>query len=312
MTAPNTPVLSLLLSQLNQEHNLQEALSSIEALVRQEPDNGTHRWALIEVLCLLGQWERAIKQMQAATRLAPALQAQAQLVRGLIRAEHQRAEVFAGNLLPTPVFDRPKWMDDLARALVHNARGEHAQADALREAALAQAPQADGICQIQIPKTHPDADPDAAPDADPDADTLPSIGHQKFTCLSDTDSRLGPVCELMISGSYRWLAFADIHSMQMQAPTHLLDLVWMPVTVQLRGTQADEQMLHGFVPSRYCGTESVSGEWTRQQRDALILARMTRWQDVGDTGVFALGQKTLMSDGVDYPLLDLREISFSA
>jgi type VI secretion system protein ImpE len=304
MTAPNPPVYSLMLSQLNKEHNLQEALSSIEALVRQEPGNGTHRWALIEVLCLLGQWERAIKQLQAATRLAPALQAQAQLVRGLIRAEHQRAEVFAGNLLPTPVFDRLKWMDDLARALVHNARGEHAQADTLREAALAQAPQADGICQIQSPETQPDADPDA--------DTGPSIRHQKFTCLSDTDSRLGPVCELMISGSYRWLAFADIHSMQMQAPTHLLDLVWMPVTVQLRGTQADEQMLHGFVPSRYCGTESVSGEWTRQQRDALILARMTRWQDVGDTGVFALGQKTLMSDGVDYPLLDLREISFSA
>lgn len=300
MTAPNMPVSSLLLSQLNKEHNLQEALSSMEALVRQEPDNGTHRWGLVEVLCLLGQWERAIKQMQTVTRLAPALQAQAQLVRGLIRAEHQRAEVFAGNLLPTPVFDRPKWMDDLARALVHNARGEHAQADVLREAALAQAPQADGICQIHSPETQANADP------------LASLGHQKFTCLSDTDSRLGPVCELMISGCYRWLAFADIHSMQMQAPMRLLDLVWMPVKVQLRSTQAEEQLLHGFVPSRYSGTEIVSGELSRHQRDALMLARMTHWQDVGETGVFALGQKTLMSDGVDYPLLDLREIAFGA
>jgi type VI secretion system protein ImpE len=44
------------------------------------------------------------------------------------------------------------------------------------------------------------------------------------------------------------------------------------------------------------------------QRDALMLSRLTRWQDVGETGVFALGQKTLMSDGVDYPFLDLREI----
>jgi len=300
MITPQLPVPSLMLSQLNKEHNLQDALSSIEALVRQEPDNSAHRWGLVEVLCVLGHWERALKQLQAATRLSPELQAHAQLVRGLIRAEHQRAEVFAGTLLPTPVVDRPKWMEDLARAMGHNARGEHAQADALREAALAQAPQADGICQIQ------------APESGQEADHPESIAHQKFSCLSDTDSRLGPVCELMISGGYRWLAFADIHSMSMQAPTRLLDLVWMPVKVQLRGTQAGEQLLHGFVPSRYSGTESVAGEVGVHQRDALMLSRLTRWQDVGETGVFALGQKTLMSDGVDYPFLDLREIFLGA
>ena len=44
------------------------------------------------------------------------------------------------------------------------------------------------------------------------------------------------------------------------------------------------------------------------QRDALLLSRMTRWRDVGETGVFATGQKTLMSDCGDFGILDVREI----
>jgi protein involved in temperature-dependent protein secretion len=37
-------------------------------------------------------------------------------------------------------------------------------------------------------------------------------------------------------------------------------------------------------------------------------SHLTVWQEVGDTGVFSQGQKTWMSDGTDWPLLDIREV----
>ena len=288
-----TPILnipSLTLSQLNVEHNLQDALSRVEALVREEPVNATQRFALVDVLCVLGQWERALKQLQTAARLAPMMEPYAQMVRGLIRTEHQRAEVFAGRLLPTPVVDRPAWMEDLARAMGHNAKGEHVHADRLREAALSQAPVIGGMCFVQSEEAGSE------------------LVQHHFEWLSDTDSRLGPLCELMMNGSYRWVAYADIQSMMLPAATRLLDLVWLPVKLKLRGTQVRDQLLHGYVPVRYSGTESVSADVGMHQRDALLLSRLTRWQNVGDSGVFACGQKTLMSEGVDFPLLDLREL----
>ncbi|BDT67994.1 hypothetical protein os1_21750 [Comamonadaceae bacterium OS-1] len=302
---PPSEIRHLTLSQLNPGNNLQEALSSLEADVRKQPTSLAPRWALIEMLCLLGHWERALKQLQASAKLAPetgpTAQTQAQLLRSLVRAEHQRASVFSGQLLPVPVVDRPQWMEDLARAIAFNAKGQHQQADPLRRAALDAAPTHAMRCVLQ----------NNVQAANPRANAPVEEGgwaEQRVSWIADSDTRLGPVCEFIVAGGYRWVAFADIASVHIERPTRLLDLVWLPATLTLRSTQAGSKAIHGFIPTRYSGTERVAAEVGSQQRDALVLAHLTHWQDVGETGVFALGQKTLMGDGVDFPLLDLREL----
>lgn len=295
----------LLLSQLNPEHNLQDALTRLEGEVRTHPSSAGHRWALAELLCVLGQWERALKQLQVGAKLVDVKdaqwQAKAQLLRGLIRAEAQRTEVFAGHLLPVPVVDRPQWMEDLARAISLNEKGEHAQADELRRAALDVAPTHAGVCT-----RHDDSEREESSPAQAHGDQ-PAPG-QRFEWISDTDTRLGPVCEFIVAGGYRWLAYADIASVQIASPASLLDLVWLPATVKLRSTQAGPQQLRGFIPSRYSGTENIAAEIGSNQRDALMLSRLTLWQDVGETGVFALGQKTLMTPQGDLPLMGVRSL----
>lgn len=287
-----------LLSQLNPGNNLQDALTRLESEVRSVPGSASHRWALAELLCVLGHWERALKQLQVGARMPDSKdaqwQAKAHMLRGLIRAEAQRSEVFAGQLLPVPVVDRPPWMEDLARAVAANETGDHAQADRLRRCALDQAPTSAGVCTLQG---------DAA---------AGTTSEQPFAWIADTDTRLGPVCECMLAGGYRWLAYADIATLQLACPASLLDLVWLPVTLQLRGTQAGAQQLRGFLPTRYSGTDNIAAELGSSQRDALMLSRLTRWQDVGETGVFALGQKTLMSAEGDIPLLGIRCIRMGA
>jgi type VI secretion system protein ImpE len=274
--------------------SLQEHLQQAEARIRREPTAPEHRWALAEVLCVLGHWDRALSQLQAWAKWMPQSQAQAHWLRGLIRAEAQRTEVFSGVMAPAPVTDMPDWMRDLAQALAHNARAENVEADAVRSRALAQAPQRAGVCAWQREKS-----------------SEQTMQEQAYEWLADSDTRLGPVCEVMVAGAYRWLAFADVAHLSLQAPQRLLDLVWMPAKLQLHSATgltpaATGRVLHVFLPTRYPMAANASE--SSATLDALLMSRLTRWREVGETGVFAQGQKTWMSEGIDWPLLDVREL----
>ena len=254
---------------------LDAALARAEQGVRAQPTDVHVRWFLFELLCVLGHWERALKQLQTCATMDPSLDGTAQALRGLIRAEHQRDEVFAGRQMPVPVVDLPDWMAGLARAIAANASGDHDSADQLRAAALAQAPEAAGRSNAG-----------------------------DFAWIADSDTRLGPVCELVAAGSYRWIAFADLRAVTIEAPTRLFDLVWASAQFTLRGGASAGTALRGYIPVRYPG--STAGT------DALRLSRETLWRDVGATGVFATGQKTWMTDAGDWPLLDLRDVDFTS
>lgn len=301
MMATKDP-MPMRLSQLNSASNLQDALARLESAVRRMPGDACHRWALVEMLCVLGQWERALQHLQVSARLTGGddmqWHAKAQMLRGLIRAEAQRLEVFDGHLMPHPVIDRPQWMASLARALAFNAQGDHGEADRFRRAALEEAPTRPVVC---VWCEEPQADTASEGVAE-------TLVEQPFEWIGDSDTRLGPVCEFIVAGGYRWLAFADIASVQMERPRNLLDLVWRPVSVTLHATRAGAQALRGFFPNRYSGTENLPPETDGARRDALTLARLTQWREVGDTGVFAVGQKTWMTDRGDVPLLGLRSL----
>ncbi|WP_429336286.1 type VI secretion system accessory protein TagJ [Paraburkholderia sp. 35.1] len=59
----------------------------------------------------------------------------------------------------------------------------------------------------------------------------------------------------------------------------------------------------GFVPCRYCGSE-------RGEDVALALAKRTAWTDLGDGCFIGVGQRMLITDVDEYPLLDVRSITF--
>ena len=257
---------------------LVEALAQAEAAVRAQPQKGQARWLLFELLCLLGHWERALKQLQTWAGLSKDFDSTAHVMRGLIRAERERSEVFAGRTGPATVAvvadtPAPAWMAGLGEALrlaaAVDAAGLEAS-DLAREAALAGAPDTPGSCDAQ----------------------------PHFAWITDSDTRLGPVCEVILVGAYRWVAFADLASVQKSAPEGLLDLVWAQVDLVL----SDGTSLKGYMPMRYPVREG--------DRDALLTARETVWSDHGRTGVHARGQKMWMTDAGDLSLLDLRHCNF--
>ncbi|PCE31333.1 type VI secretion system accessory protein TagJ [Burkholderia ubonensis] len=244
---------------------------TIEA-VRQRPSDTSERWLLFQLLCIDGDWERALKQLQTWATLEPEGASRAQLHRGLIQSELFRTEVFAGTRTPGFVDEAtPVWVDQLLQANARLGAGDVAGADALRRTALDEAPASRG--------------------------ESPEMGG--FDWLTDSDTRLGPVCEMAVAGGYRWIPFARIKSLALTPIGTLTDLVWRPATLVLR----DATVLRGYVPTRYPGSEHGPA--------ALRLARETHWQDVGETNVIALGQKTWTTDRGDWGLLDISGCRFT-
>jgi type VI secretion system protein ImpE len=255
---------------------LELRLALAEAGIRSKPAAAELRWSLFQLLCVMGQLERALQQLQVFAQLSPTQARAAQAYRDLIRAERWRTKVVAGRERPGFVFEAPSWVDGLINPLRLAANGEVDAADLAREAAL-----------------------DGAPLVGGDA------GQTSFEWISDSDSRFGPVCEIVTAGHYRWLPFSDITALQVERPSTLSDLVWAPCTLTL----TDGSGLRGFMPARYPGTESAQG--SSSERDALLLGRTTTWHETGRTGVIALGQKTWTTSAGDMSLFELASCKFS-
>ncbi|KFG93443.1 ImpE/SciE family protein [Burkholderia paludis] len=264
LTAPDTP-LTLRLS----EASLAEQIERVSARLRAQPTTAAHRWALFQLMCVTGEWTRAIQQLQTWARLEPDQAATAQVYRDLIRAERWRRQVVEGHERPGFVLEPPAWVDGLLDALRFAANGQTEQADDARETVFDVAPSR----PIRIPEG-------------------------KATWIVDSDSRFGPVCEVITAGHYRWVPFADLAAWRVSPPTKPIDLVWAPCTLTL----VDGAIVHGFMPARYPNSEAGD--------DAMRLGHTTVWRENGRTGITALGQKTWATDQGDFGLFELANAEF--
>lgn len=266
--ALSEPVGSGLATILQQAGSVSGAVGAAETAVRQRPGAFDARWQLFQWLCVVGDWQRALKQLQVATQLAPDFAQTAHVYRDLIRAEVFRGHVFKGVREPGALLPAPGWMGRLRAALALTDAGDIEGADRSRNLALSEVSVSSG-------------DHDGA----------------GFAWITDSDTRLGPTCEIVSAGRYAWLPFAQLRKLEMGTIAGLLDLIWRPATLTL----ADGMIVRGFVPVRYPGSEEGS--------DAIRLSRETQWAEVGETTIIACGQKTWMTDTGDIGLLDVSTLT---
>jgi type VI secretion system protein ImpE len=245
-------------------------MEQISAQIRRAPGNAALRVCLFQLLCVQGQWQRALTQLQAAAQLDPAAVPMAQTYREAIRCEMLRAEVFAGRRTPQTIGEPPRWLSLLIEALHLVAIGEEGRAAALR----AEAFEAAETTPVEI---------DGAPSA----------------WIADADSRLGPICEIILNGQYYWLPFSLIGELCFEQPEDLRDLVWTPTRLTLAngGSQV------ALIPSRYPGSE---------QDERFRLCRQTDWVGIGPDAWKGLGQREWISEAGSHPLLDVRQLRFGA
>jgi len=247
------------------------ALARLQDDVRARPSDAKLRVFLFQLLCVVGQWERALTQLKVASELDAQALAMAQVYGDAVRCEAIRAQVFAGARSPMILGEPDEWLALLIESRLRAGRGEAAHAEELRLRAFDMAPPSSG-----------------------------ELDGRPFAWLADADSRLGPVLEAVINGRYYWVPFARVSGIALEAPVDLRDLVWMPAQLLLEN---GGQSL-ALIPVRYPGSElSTDG--------AVALSRKTEWEELAPEVFRGLGQRILTTDSGESPLLDIRVISIT-
>jgi type VI secretion system protein ImpE len=248
------------------------ALKTLQEQVRQNPSDAKLRVFLFQLLCVVGQWERALTQLNVAAELDASTLAMAQMYREALQCESLRAEVFAGKRSPVIFGEPPDWMALLIESLLVRGTERSGESGSLRDRAFEAAPQTAG-----------------------------SIDGQRFEWIADADMRLGPVCEAIINGRYYWVPFDRLSRIDLEAPTDLRDVVWMPAHFQF----ANGGEAVGLIPTRYPESESSDDPQVR-------LARKTVWREDAPEVFLGLGQRVLATEAGEHAIMDLRTIVLTA
>ena len=249
--------------------DLDGALTQLQAEVRKRPADARLRTFLFQLLCVRGEWNRALTRLNVAGELDAGALLMVQTYREALRCEVYRAEVFAGKRMPMSLGEPDSWFAPLVQSLSVAAEGRAADAATLRQTAYDEAPAIAG-----------------------------KLNGEAFEWIADGDARMGPCLELIISGRYYWVPFHRIHSIVMEPPSDLRDFVWMPA--QLTWANGGESV--ALIPSRYPGSEAAAVD------PALRLARRTDWLEQSEGAYFGLGQRVFITDGGESGLLDGRRI----
>ena len=131
-----------------------------------------------------------------------------------------------------------------------------------------------------------------------------SIEDRRFQWISDADPRIGPRLEVFAAGAYMWVPFQHIESIEIPQPRRLRDLLWAPAVVRTGPAFGDKDLGEVLLPAM-CPRSSKNPD------DAVRLGRTTIWQESPD-GAIPLGQKILIVDDEEVPLLQVRHLMFEA
>jgi type VI secretion system protein ImpE len=247
------------------------ALARLQEDVRARPSDAKLRVFLFQLLCVLGQWERALNQLKVASELEPLALPMAQMYGEAVRCEAIRDEVFEGKKSPMILGEPDQWLALLIESRLRAGRGEAAHSDELRLRAFEEAPVSSG-----------------------------NIDGRPFEWVADADSRLGPVLEAIINGKYYWVPFSRVSKMTLDAPEDLRDLVWMPAHLEF-GNGGESIAL---IPTRYPGSQS-------SEDGTIALARKTSWELIAEDTYKGLGQRIIATDSGETPILEIRTVSLT-
>ncbi|MCH2163560.1 MAG: tetratricopeptide repeat protein [Marinovum sp.] len=250
--------------------DLDGALDALQGAVRADAGNSALRIFLFQLLCVRGEWDRAVKQLKVSAEMDGAATPMAQTYREGIICEVYRDKVFAGEKEPLIFGEPQEWIALMVEALKANAAGKAAEAAELRAKAF-----------------------DAAPTSSGEMDGKP------FEWIADSDMRLGPLLEVVVNGKYYWMPFTALKRIVMEDPADLRDVVWTPATL----TFVNGVDTVALIPTRYAGTVQ-NGDFAQK------LARSTGFEDIGAETFIGVGQRLWATDQGDAPLMDVRAIAF--
>ncbi len=251
--------------------NLTEALAEAKSAVKSKPADPNFRAFLAQLYAVTGDFDKAITQLDVASDMSPEFAPFTSTYRVTIALEAEREQVMLGQKTPTVLGAPEEWYALVFEALRLVNSGHTEQFIDVLGQAYEAAPLSAG-----------------------------QINGEAFEWIADGDSRIGPFLETISRGKYIWCPLHHVRKITTSAPADLCDLMWLPADLELVNGQESKTLL----PARYWETNNA-------EDDALQLANKTEWQQLSDDYYSGIGQKVLVTDQNEYPLLECREITFS-
>ncbi len=252
--------------------DLDGALNALQDAVRADAANAKLRIFLFQLLCVRGDWKRAITQLKLCAEMNEEALAMAQTYREGIICEVYREKVFSGAKDPLVFGEPQEWIALLVEASKTLAAGKVDEAAKLRDRAFDTAPAVSG-----------------------------ELNGEAFEWIADADSRLGPMLEIVVNGRYFWMPFSAISTLTCEPPADLRDVVWTPASVTL----VNGGDIVALIPTRYAGT-------VENGTDMEKLARATSWTNAGADTYLGQGQRLLTTEQGDTAIMDIRTLKLNA
>jgi len=250
--------------------NLVAAIQEITQQVRNRPADLTARITLFELLCLVGDLDRAEKQIDVVEQQRSQKDLGVQVYRNCLKAERERKRVFDEGIQPHFLKEPPSYVDLHLEAICCVREGRLAQARELLDRAEEERPVLPG--------------------------RLAGVAFKDFR---DGDDFTAPVLEMVVHDKYTWLPLEQLSRIEVSPPKQLRDMIWASARVLSTSGVEGEVM----VPVLYSGT-------SRHTNDSARLGRMTEWQTMGDDLVRPVGLRVFLVDDQDHSFFELGNVEF--
>lgn len=141
--------------------------------------------------------------------------------------------------------------------------------------------------------------------ASPVPPALGTLNGRRFRSVVDADPRIGANLEVFVGDTYLWIPFSLLASVEAAPPRRLRDLLWIPATVRPARAYEGKELGEVLLPAL--------GPFSGQHPDeAVRLGRVTTWEEDESGQEIPIGQKLLLVDGEEFPILELRNLEFAS
>jgi type VI secretion system protein ImpE len=255
--------------------NLQGAIDELTQDVKANPRDVRSRIFLFELLCFAADFQRAQRQLDAVAQTSGDVKVElgTQVYRNVVKAEMARRAFFRGDSRQPKFLSEPPSYVALHIEAVHKLREN--RPDEL-EGLLSESSR----LRRRLSGTR-----DGSP----------------FEDIRDCDDLVAPFLEVLLQQDYVWIPFEQIRNLEIQAPRTLRDLLWIAARLDL----TEKPLGDIFIPVQYFGSSEHANDQVR-------LGRMTDWKMVSDERFVGAGQRMLLIDDAEYPLLEIRKIQFAS
>lgn len=260
---------------LLKDNNLGEALSELKKSVVSAPSDAEKRWFLFQLFCFSSEYQRAQEQLKVAAQLDDEFQSAYLIYSRVVASEFFREKVVVkAEETPLILGEPEEWLAKLFEANRLLGQGKLDAATQLRMEAYDLQPVVSGSCN-----------------------------DVSFEWICDQDSRFAGNLECFYSGKYYWLPLSQVKELKLAVESEsraYIDLLYPKAKLTLKTEAEMDVILFARYPGNY---SSDSPE--------LAMNRLTEWEDLNDYNVLGKGQRMFCADSGDFPLLELKQLSFN-